>query len=77
MASEEKKARDRAIRQVKLFESRGAGPSLAETDAFRCGKCGKRKCTYYQMQVRIAYSSMADKQDLVGFYLTSSNIIDT
>ncbi|CAG8558334.1 11227_t:CDS:2, partial [Paraglomus occultum] len=58
MASEEKKARDRAIRQIKLFESRGAGPSLAETDAFRCGKCGNRKCTYYQMQTRSADEPM-------------------
>ena len=69
MASEEKKARDRAIRQVKLFESRGAGPSLAETDAFRCGKCGKRKCTYYQMQVSMQNSSILMKR-LVRCYLT-------
>ena len=28
--------------------------SSVTTDAFRCGRCGKSKCTYYQMQTRSA-----------------------
>jgi hypothetical protein len=38
MASEEKKARDREIQQLNLFKARGAGPTQAETNMFRCGK---------------------------------------
>lgn len=38
MASEEKKARDREIQQANLFKARGAGPTQAETNMFRCGK---------------------------------------
>ena len=28
------------------------------TDMFRCGKCKKRNCTYYQMQTRSADEPM-------------------
>ncbi|KAG9303669.1 hypothetical protein G9A89_018566 [Geosiphon pyriformis] len=58
MASDEKKARDREIREKNLFNARGAGPAQAETDAFKCGKCGQRKTTYYQMQTRSADEPM-------------------
>ncbi|ORX81670.1 transcription elongation factor S-II [Basidiobolus meristosporus CBS 931.73] len=58
MASEERKAQDRAIQEENLFKARGAGPTAAETDAFRCGKCGGRKCTYFQMQTRSADEPM-------------------
>ena len=30
----------------------------AETDAFKCGRCQQRKCTYYQMQTRSADEPM-------------------
>jgi len=30
----------------------------AMTDMFRCGKCGQRQCTYYQMQTRSADEPM-------------------
>ena len=30
----------------------------ASTDAFRCGACGKRECTYFQMQTRSADEPM-------------------
>lgn len=46
MASEERKAQDRKLAEENLFKARGAGPQQAETDAFRCGRCGQRKCTY-------------------------------
>ncbi|KAK9766212.1 transcription elongation factor TFIIS [Basidiobolus ranarum] len=58
MASEERKAQDRAIHEENLFKTRGAGPTAAETDAFKCGKCGGRKCTYFQMQTRSADEPM-------------------
>uniref|UniRef100_A0A1D1YY00 Transcription elongation factor n=1 Tax=Anthurium amnicola TaxID=1678845 RepID=A0A1D1YY00_9ARAE len=58
MASEEKKARNREIQQLNLFKARGAGPTQAETDMFRCGKCGERKTTYFQMQTRSADEPM-------------------
>ncbi|KAH9817842.1 transcription elongation factor S-II [Melampsora americana] len=58
MASEERKAQDRKLAEENLFKARGAGPQQAETDAFRCGRCGQRKCTYYQMQTRSADEPM-------------------
>ncbi|MBW0553044.1 hypothetical protein O181_092759, partial [Austropuccinia psidii MF-1] len=58
MASEERKAQDRKLAEENLFKARGAGPQQAETDAFRCGRCGLRKCTYYQMQTRSADEPM-------------------
>lgn len=33
-------------------------PSEAETDAFQCGKCHQRKCTYFQKQTRSADEPM-------------------
>jgi len=58
MASEERKAQDRKLAEENLFKARGAGPQQAETDAFRCARCGQRKCTYYQMQTRSADEPM-------------------
>ena len=39
MASEERKAADRAIQEQNLHNSLGAGEQQAETDAFQCGRC--------------------------------------
>ncbi|KAF9974068.1 RNA polymerase II elongation factor [Actinomortierella ambigua] len=58
MASEDAKARDRAIHENNLFKAKGAGETEAETDMFRCGKCKSRKCTYFQMQTRSADEPM-------------------
>ncbi|PVV03656.1 hypothetical protein BB560_001854 [Smittium megazygosporum] len=58
MASEERKRQDSLIRKDNLFKAQGAGPQEAETDMFRCGKCGSRKCRYYQMQTRSADEPM-------------------
>ncbi|KAJ3114155.1 RNA polymerase II elongation factor [Phlyctochytrium bullatum] len=41
-----------------LMNSMTAPPQEAETDAFKCGKCQKRKCTYYQKQTRSADEPM-------------------
>ncbi|KAG0237847.1 RNA polymerase II elongation factor [Actinomortierella wolfii] len=58
MASEDAKARDRAIHEANLFKAKGAGETEAETDMFKCGKCKSRKCTYFQMQTRSADEPM-------------------
>ncbi|KAI8384944.1 transcription factor S-II, central domain-containing protein [Radiomyces spectabilis] len=58
MASEEAKARDRKLAEEALFKARGAGSAQAETDMFICGKCKKRRCTYFQMQTRSADEPM-------------------
>ncbi|KAI8988484.1 transcription factor S-II, central domain-containing protein, partial [Mycotypha africana] len=58
LASEEAKARDRKLAEEALFKARGATSAQAETDMFKCGKCGGRKCTYFQMQTRSADEPM-------------------
>eukprot|EP00898_Chlorokybus_atmophyticus_P007461 jgi/Chlat1/7716/Chrsp66S07186 len=60
MASDAKKAENQSIRDKKLYDcQRGSIESTgATTDQFKCGKCGQRKCTYYQMQTRSADEPM-------------------
>ena len=41
-----------------LFKAKAVGETQAETDAFKCGRCQQRKCTYYQMQTRSADEPM-------------------
>jgi transcription elongation factor S-II len=57
-ASSEIKAEIKKIEDQNLFNMKGAGNVQAETDAFKCGKCHQRKCTYYQMQTRSADEPM-------------------
>ncbi|KAI9183029.1 transcription elongation factor TFIIS [Blastocladiella emersonii ATCC 22665] len=45
-------------RQKSLFLAQAAGNIKATTDQFRCGKCKKRKCSYFQMQTRSADEPM-------------------
>ncbi|KAG2296331.1 hypothetical protein Bca52824_043000 [Brassica carinata] len=42
----------------KLGGQRSAEGTKASTDQFKCGRCGQRKCTYYQMQTRSADEPM-------------------
>ncbi|CAN1142010.1 Transcription elongation factor TFIIS [Linum perenne] len=58
MASDERKQEIEQIKQKALFESERGGPAKATTDQFKCGRCGERKCTYYQMQTRSADEPM-------------------
>lgn len=58
MASEEQKAERNALQMQNLFNAKGAEAQEAETDAFECGKCKKRKCRYYQKQTRSADEPM-------------------
>lgn len=58
MASDERQRENRQIKAKALFECERGGPPKATTDQFKCGRCGKRKCTYYQMQTRSADEPM-------------------
>ncbi|KAJ2890227.1 transcription elongation factor TFIIS, partial [Coemansia aciculifera] len=58
MASREMKETIGQMKEENLFKAKGAGPTAAVTDQFRCGRCKSRKCTYYQMQTRSADEPM-------------------
>ncbi|MED6137027.1 hypothetical protein PIB30_061183 [Stylosanthes scabra] len=58
MASEQRKKENEKIYEKALFECERGGPPKATTDQFKCGRCGQRKCTYYQMQTRSADEPM-------------------
>lgn len=58
MKSAERLAEEKVLRDQNIFNAKGAGPQQAETDQFKCGKCHKRKCRYYQMQTRSADEPM-------------------
>ncbi|KAK1431918.1 hypothetical protein QVD17_08715 [Tagetes erecta] len=58
MASTERKMQNDKIKEKALFECERGGPPKATTDQFKCGRCGKRKCTYYQLQTRSADEPM-------------------
>ncbi|ORY33014.1 transcription factor S-II, central domain-domain-containing protein [Naematelia encephala] len=58
MASDAIKAMNQALAEENLFKAKAVGETTAETDAFKCGKCGARKTTYYQMQTRSADEPM-------------------
>ena len=57
MSDELKKAEEEA-RKKNLHDAMTAPKQEAETDSFKCGKCGQRKCTYYQKQTRSADEPM-------------------
>lgn len=58
MASNERQLENKKIKEKALFEcERGKQPE-ATTNSFKCGRCGKRKCTYYQLQTRSADEPM-------------------
>ncbi|KAK9061005.1 hypothetical protein SSX86_018185 [Deinandra increscens subsp. villosa] len=58
MASTERQMENVKIKEKALFDCERGGPPKATTDQFRCGRCGKRKCTYYQLQTRSADEPM-------------------
>ncbi|CAN0879540.1 Transcription elongation factor TFIIS [Linum grandiflorum] len=58
MASDERQQEIKQIKEKALFDSERGGPAKATTDQFKCGRCGQRKCTYYQMQTRSADEPM-------------------
>ncbi|KZO97360.1 transcription elongation factor [Calocera viscosa TUFC12733] len=58
MASEERKAEAARIEETNLFKAKGAEEAGAETDAFKCFRCGQRKTRYTQAQTRSADEPM-------------------
>uniref|UniRef100_A0A1D1XUE1 Transcription elongation factor n=1 Tax=Anthurium amnicola TaxID=1678845 RepID=A0A1D1XUE1_9ARAE len=58
MASDERKRQNQQIKDKAIFECERGGPAKATTDQFKCGRCGKRKTTYYQLQTRSADEPM-------------------
>lgn len=58
MASEQRKIENQQIEEKKLFDCERSGAPKATTDQFKCGRCGQRKCTYYQLQTRSADEPM-------------------
>ncbi|CAL9752062.1 unnamed protein product [Musa acuminata subsp. burmannicoides] len=58
MASDKRKLSNEQIKEKALFECERGGPPKATTDQFKCGRCGQRKTTYYQMQTRSADEPM-------------------
>lgn len=58
MASESRKKEIDKIREANLKASQTAKDTQAETEEFKCGRCGKRKCKYYQLQTRSADEPM-------------------
>lgn len=58
MASEQRRLENQQIEKKALFDCERGGPPKATTDQFKCGRCGQRKTTYYQLQTRSADEPM-------------------
>ncbi|CAM0877242.1 unnamed protein product [Alopecurus aequalis] len=58
MASDARKLENQQIKQKALFDCERASAPKASTDQFKCGRCGQRKTTYYQLQTRSADEPM-------------------
>ncbi|XP_021291155.1 transcription elongation factor TFIIS [Herrania umbratica] len=58
MASEQRQRENKEIKEKALFDCERGGAPKATTDQFKCGRCGQRKTTYYQMQTRSADEPM-------------------
>jgi transcription elongation factor S-II len=50
--------REAIIAERMLYHKQRGIPQAASTDQFRCGRCGQRACTYFQMQTRSADEPM-------------------
>ncbi|XP_030543923.2 transcription elongation factor TFIIS [Rhodamnia argentea] len=58
MASDQRQLENHQIKEKALFDCERGGPPKATTDQFKCGRCGQRKTTYYQLQTRSADEPM-------------------
>lgn len=58
MASNQRQRENSQIKEKALFDCERGGPPKATTDQFKCGRCGQRKTTYYQLQTRSADEPM-------------------
>lgn len=58
MASDDLKKEWEKIQKQNLIDAQIHADNSAETDIFKCGKCGQRRTKYYQMQTRSADEPM-------------------
>lgn len=58
MASDQRQREIEQIKEKALFECERAAAPKASTDQFKCGRCGKKETTYYQLQTRSADEPM-------------------
>ena len=58
LGSDERRSENAAIREAATAEAVRGQKKEASTDAFKCGKCKQRQCTYYQLQTRSADEPM-------------------
>jgi len=58
LGSNERRQANEKIRELAEWEAVRGQQQEASTDAFKCGKCKQRKCTYYQLQTRSADEPM-------------------
>jgi transcription elongation factor S-II len=58
LGSDERRNSNAKIREHATNEAVRGQKKEASTDAFKCGKCKQRKCTYYQLQTRSADEPM-------------------
>jgi transcription elongation factor S-II len=58
MASDDLKKEWEAIQKQNIMDAQVHVDNSAETDMFKCGKCGQRRTKYYQMQTRSADEPM-------------------
>ena len=58
LGSDERRNGNAKIREHATNEAVRGQKKEASTDAFKCGKCKQRKCTYYQLQTRSADEPM-------------------
>ncbi|GBG88969.1 hypothetical protein CBR_g48579 [Chara braunii] len=58
MASDQRKQENEEIRKKALWECERGLKATGSTDQFKCGKCGKRETTFFQMQTRSADEPM-------------------
>lgn len=50
--------RDAVEKLVKKYETAYENKAIVTTDMFKCGKCKKRECTYFEMQTRASDEGM-------------------
>jgi len=58
LGSSARREENAAIREKAMWECERGQAQQASTDAFQCGKCKQRKCTYFQLQTRSADEPM-------------------
>ena len=58
LGSDERRAANQSIREHAEAEAVRGQRKEASTTAFKCGKCGQRACTFYQLQTRSADEPM-------------------